>query len=63
MNPSLGGGHHVGLLTGSHQLGEAELPLRDVDLQLDPGLAGQPVLLERDLNLLWAEVSLAWSVG
>ena len=34
LNSSHGGGHHVGLLTGSHQLGEAELPLRDVELEI-----------------------------
>ena len=62
MKPSLGGGDHVGLLTGGHQLGEAQLPLGDVDLQLDPGLAGQPGVLEGDLHLLRAEVSLTWSV-
>ena len=58
MKPSLGRGHQVGLLVGRHQLGEAQLPLRDVDLQLDPGLAGQPGL-EGDLHLLRTEVSLA----
>ena len=60
---NLGRRHHVRPLVVGDNLGEAELPLRHRDVQVNSTLIQHRRLENIDLHLLWAEISLTCEIS